>query len=97
MKTLFVAMLLILAGSTYAGEVYLPDGTKGFTVDCSGAFISWNSCYKKAGKICKEKGYTVVDRSDNKGGVIAGGGGGVWGAKGVTKSLLIKCGKADEN
>ncbi len=78
MRYVVIVCLAMLAGCTTAKDVYLPDGTLGYHVRCSGAVFATNSadCYQKAGEICGAKGYTTVD----PGGMSSG-----WG------DLFIKC------
>ena len=79
MRYVVVACLAMVAGCTTAKDVYLPDGTLGYHVGCSGTAFATDSadCYQKAGEICGAKGYTIVDMP---GGMSSG-----WG------DLFIKC------
>ena len=56
--------LPLLAGCVTTKEVYGPDGGKAYTLNCSddrGA--TWDHCYEKAGEICRESGYTIVEKN----------------------------------
>jgi hypothetical protein len=44
-----VILALLLAGCASSRETYLADGTKGFSLDCSGTARNWGMCYEKAG------------------------------------------------
>ena len=64
---LSLAILLCLAGCVTVKEVYGPDGDKAFTLNCSddkGA--RWDHCYEKAGEICRERGYRILEKNIDK-------------------------------
>lgn len=44
-------------------ETYSPDGSKAYTLNCSGKARGWDKCYAAAGELCKESGYEILDRS----------------------------------
>jgi hypothetical protein len=57
----FVA-LLSLAGCATSRQVYLPDGSQGFSISCDGAAVGMNVCLEKAGQVCGSRGYTILNR-----------------------------------
>jgi hypothetical protein len=61
MRYLVVAGLATLAGCTTAKDIYLPDGTLGYNVDCDTITPDSAACYQKAGEICGAKGYTLIN------------------------------------
>src|SRR5262245_5657726 len=70
----YLPLLLVLAGCASSQQMYTPDGQQGHTVSCSpvwsGGIIggiadgatSWAQCYQKAGEICGERGYTILQQ-----------------------------------
>ena len=61
---LSLATLLCLAGCVTVKEVYGPDGDKAFTLNCSDdTGATWDHCYEKAGEICRESGYTILEKN----------------------------------
>ena len=88
-------------------ETYTSSGQKGYVIDCSGDtgahFImhnpTWEDCYKKAGEVCRDRGYEIIERSDDQGAlseafVSANRSRGLGAAYGVTKlfrGMIIKC------
>jgi hypothetical protein len=88
-------------------ETYTSAGQKGYVIDCSGDsdyhLIMHNptlaDCYTKAGEICGDRGYEILERSDEQGalsGAVASTtkNQGLGTAFGVTKhfrSMIIKC------
>ena len=44
---------------TRASETYLPDGSRGYHIDCSD-LGAWGNCHERVGMLCKERGYEVV-------------------------------------
>jgi len=53
-----MAFLLISCGGLHA--TYVPDGRRGFVVNCGGFLNSWSSCLIKAGRACGNRGYETV-------------------------------------
>ncbi|MEJ2406343.1 MAG: hypothetical protein P8171_19005 [Candidatus Thiodiazotropha sp.] len=43
-------------------ETYIPDGAKGYSISCDGAAVGINVCFEKAGELCKEAGYDLINR-----------------------------------
>jgi len=86
--------LPLMAACTFASKTYAPDGRQAFSISCDGLANSWAGCFKRAGALCKEKGYdTFIQGSD--GGVLVSAtpqiatGGSV-----LTRTLIVAC-KAD--
>ena len=42
-------------------RIYTADGKRGYAVNCSGVDRNWGTCYQKAGGICEEQGYEVLE------------------------------------
>lgn len=61
--------VVLLAGCAYAKTVTLPDGSKGYSIDCSGGAMDMSYCLSKAGELCKGP-YRILDQSTSDGGVI---------------------------
>jgi len=40
---------------------YLDNGTRGYAIACRGFLNSWHSCLVKAGRICGQRGYDIID------------------------------------
>ena len=56
--------LLLLIGCVTVKEVYGPDGRKAYTLNCSDdRSATWDHCYEKAGEICRESGYTTLEKN----------------------------------
>lgn len=58
----FLAMSLAISGCATQKLTYLADGSKGYSIDCSGQALSWNLCYEKAGKTCGVRGYDIMNK-----------------------------------
>jgi hypothetical protein len=99
--------MLILSGCALATDTYLPDGSKGYSISCSGAALTYATCFEKAGDLCGAQGYSVVnsDGSTTPYSQIQGGysanpnaaSGGFSGSSGVIKSrsIIVKCGSVN--
>ena len=56
--------LLLSTGCVTVKEVYGPDGRKAYTLNCSDdRSATWDHCYEKAGEICRESGYTTLEKN----------------------------------
>lgn len=86
-----ILLLLLLAGCASSKPTYLPDGSMGHMIGCSGSAASWGMCYEKAGQLCGPKGYTVVAGGAEQGAVVTATGGTVFGGSTMTRSMMIKC------
>jgi hypothetical protein len=93
MKKLLVVLIFvsIIGGCATAKQTYTSDGQKGYVIDCSGSALNWGMCYEKAGKICGEKGYVVLEKSSDKGAIISGSQFGLFGGSIMNRSMIIKC------
>ena len=66
--------LLLLTGSVTVKEVYGTDGRKACTLNCSDdRSATWDHCYEKAGEICRENGYTILEKNIDQS--VSGSGG----------------------
>lgn len=82
---------LALSSCAVSKSVVMPSGQHGYTVNCSGAALSWAACYQKAGQDCPQ-GYDVADKSDEHGGpVVAANRYGLFGAPVMDRTMLIQC------
>jgi hypothetical protein len=83
MKPHYLALLFILFGcaTPTPTETITPSGIKGYTIDCSGGFMTMSKCYQKAAEKCPE-GYNIVSKDEDE--------------EGISKSLLISCNGASK-
>ena len=79
-KILCAAALVVISGCTTVAPTFGPDGRAAFTLDCSGTMQSWGGCHKKAGNLCKERGYDTIYTSGERGRstTAAAGDGSAW-------------------
>ncbi len=99
--------VFILSGCALATDTYLPDGSKGYSISCSGAALTYATCLEKAGDLCGSQGYSIVnsDGSVTPYNQIQGGfnansnaaSGEFFGNSGVIKSrsIIVKCGSSN--
>lgn len=93
MRKVATAVLLVvaLAGCAAAHKTVMPDGRTGLSINCSGAAMSWNQCYEKAGDKCPH-GYDIISKDGDGGNGMAGGSGsGFFGASGNSRALMVAC------
>jgi hypothetical protein len=63
-KTISVVSLItvLLCGCATSRKTHTSDGKEGYILDCSGGASTWGKCYEKAGAICGEKGYEILEK-----------------------------------
>lgn len=88
-----IGIILITAGCASVKESYAPDGRRAYALNCSGLARGWDKCYSAAGDICKDKGYDILDRSDENTVVAGMNNQGGFGTKSNERSMLVACKK----
>lgn len=58
--------VLLSAGCASTRYVYLPDGSRGQMVGCSGRDEDWGTCMNRAHRTCDGK-YQIVERYEERG------------------------------
>ena len=69
-----VSCLLLLGCcgvSAASSQIFTSEGKKGYSLNCSGKNRNWGHCYQKAGNICKERGYDVLEVTGESGTVTS--------------------------
>jgi hypothetical protein len=91
--TAVLAAITALSGCAAASKTYGPDGRQAFSINCSGAFLTWGECFKKAGDLCGVLGYdTLLVNGQNPGSVVtANQTTGVFAAPVVDRVMVISC------
>ncbi len=69
----------------------MPDGRRGYNVDCSGQGISWGDCYQKAGEVCGNRGYDILLQTGDQGSTMSANQFGAYGGAVITRSLVAAC------
>ena len=85
------AALTILAGCASTSETYTADGRQGHSINCSGTARNWGMCLEKAGEICGQRGYVVLDKSGDQGFVAGGSQTGAFASSTFARTMLIQC------
>mgnify|MGYP001331164340 CR=1 FL=1 len=92
LKVLLIVVVLI-GGCATAKQTYTADGQQGYSINCSGSALNWGMCYEKAGELCGEKGYEVLDKSGDQGAMATGTQYGLFAGSIINRSMIIKCKK----
>lgn len=90
-KSVLVVLTIGLASCATQKSIYLPDGRKGHSINCSGSALSWELCYEKAGQICQASGYEILEKDEDEGAAISGTQWGVFGGTTNTRTMIIAC------
>ena len=61
---LIVSLSSALVSCASTDTIYYKDGRVVHAASCSGS--SWLPCYEDAGNACRENGYEVLEKNDNK-------------------------------
>ena len=62
-KMITVSLIaVLLGGCAIARKTYTSDGKEGYILNCSGNASTWGKCYERAGDLCGEKGYEVLEK-----------------------------------
>ena len=93
MKSIILIFLfsVIISGCASANKVYTSTGEQGYSINCSGTALNWGMCYEKAGEICGEKGYEVLERIGDQGSMLSANQFGLYGGSTISRSLIVKC------
>lgn len=83
--------LAALSGCASVSKTYAPDGRQAFALDCSGLARSWAMCQKKAGDICRERGYDVFTRDSETGSLVSANQQQLFGGSVMNRNMLIAC------
>lgn len=96
MKRLIVpiGLILFLGACAVASTLYLPNGSQGYSINCSGAALTWGACYQKASELCGSQGYQIVSADGQNGAMIGGNPSGFFGTTVMDRNMLISCGTA---
>jgi len=83
-QTAFLGLALLGGCSAYHGLIgptasatFTADGRAGYSISCDGTRLSWESCTDKAGELCKDRGYDIIEKRD-------------WGYP-VSRTMLVAC------
>lgn len=90
-KLIMIFSCLGLAGCAVTKQTFGPDGRPAASINCSGWAMGWDACFKKAGDICKEKGYDVVAANGETGAVVTANPESVFAGSIMNRVLLISC------
>lgn len=88
---IIILSIFALAGCATSKQTYTADGRIGYSIDCSGGFATWGSCYEKAGGLCGAKGYEVLEKIGEKDARVAGSAYGFGGGTVHTRNMIVRC------
>lgn len=93
MKAIIIclAIAISLSGCATAKKTYTSDGREGYSITCSGSALNWGMCYEKAGELCGQKGYEVLEKTGDQGSMLSGNQFGLYGGSVINRNIIIKC------
>ncbi len=81
----------LLISCTTAKEINTPSGSAGYAIKCNGKWLDWSNCYEKAGEVCGENGYTIIDERKSSNPQVYTITGRVFADNVTNRSLMIEC------
>lgn len=90
-RSIIIGAAMALSACTFASKTYAPDGRQAFSISCDGLGNTWAGCFKKAGGICKERGYDMFTQSGDQGVLVTATPGAFTGASILSRNLIIAC------
>jgi hypothetical protein len=82
---------IVLSGCAVSSKVVLPSGGRGYSINCSGAALTWGQCYEKAGSLCPH-GYKIIEQEGQKPGtMVSATPSYLFGAPVVDRTMLVQC------
>lgn len=87
MRSMAVLAVLVMMGCATSRETYTSDGSKGYSIGCSGSMVSWGACYEKAGELCGSKGYDVLSGGSDQGVVATN----IFASSTHNRSMIVRC------
>ena len=97
-KILLIIIMFLFSCYASSNSVYLPSGEKGYNIDCSTnaealKYLNWGDCYEQAGQLCREKGYTIIEQTQNGKNISRDKTASTYSSSSirVARSMLIKC------
>lgn len=89
--TILLAIAFCLSGCATASKTYTSDGKEGYSITCSGTALNWGMCYEKAGQLCGQKGYEILEKTGDQGAMLSGNQYGLYGGSVINRNMIIKC------
>ena len=80
-----IPLVLLCASCVSSSKTFLPDGSEGYVVTCSGSMLSWGDCEAKAGSLCGAGGYEIASKNANQQNVSSS-----------ERSMMIACNSSRE-
>tara|TARA_B110000858_G_C17592596_1_gene376380 strand:+ start:346 stop:651 length:306 start_codon:yes stop_codon:yes gene_type:complete len=91
----FVLTLVVclIGGCASAKQTYSSDGEIAHSLNCSGTARNWGMCYAKAGEICGSKGYDVLTKEGEQGGVASASSSNAFASSLHFRTMTVACKK----
>ena len=91
MRFVLLGAAVALTGCATSSETVLPSGAHGYSINCSGAAMTWAQCYEKAGSLCPN-GYKIVEQEGQTPGTTVGATpSALYGTPIVDRTMLVRC------
>lgn len=84
-------VITLLVGCASVSESYAPDGRKAYVLNCSGTARGWDKCFSKAGDLCQESGYDILDRTAETSASVTANNQGLYANQSAERSMVIAC------
>jgi hypothetical protein len=88
MKWAAILATVLLAGCALSTKTSESDGSETYTINCSGTVLGWSECLDKAGELCGQHGYVVLNEQEGGYPYTPGG-------MGDSRLMKIRCTDSD--
>ena len=86
-------VVCLIGGWVTAKQTYSSDGEIAYSLNCSGAANNWGKCNEKAGEICGSKGYDVLTKEGEQGGVASASSSNAFASSLHFRTMTVACKK----
>lgn len=86
-----LTIVIFLSGCATVKKTYTSNGQEGYSITCSGSALNWGMCYEKAGELCGQKGYEILEKTGDKGAILSGNQFGLYGGSVINRNMIIQC------
>lgn len=88
-------LAVAVSGCATSSETFGPDGRTAYSINCSGAALTWDQCFKKAGDICNVLGYDTISVNGQSAGAVVTGNPttGIFAVPVIERVMVISCKK----
>ena len=82
---------VVLSACASSSKVYLTDGVQGYSINCSGSMMNWDSCYERSERLSGAPGFEVLEKAGKDGFAVQSDQSTLNRGSIVHRSMVIQC------